>query len=155
MGFHLAAIVLVLNKPQTQTTLVMPTLNDADSLSSPRDRVFQEPVGRERTALLEHCPAGALPCWSTAGQVTTAVFRGARHKNFWQTSKHWLPKATQSGAKHQNASLVVTKLLDSRAAMPSKLLYLQWLIFLTKQRKTKPRNEQKLPEQTNWKLLFL
>lgn len=55
MGFHLAAIVLVLNKPQTQTTLMMPTLNDADSLSSPRDCVFQEPVGREGTALLEHC----------------------------------------------------------------------------------------------------
>lgn len=100
MGFHLAAIVLVLNKPQTQTTLVMPTLNGADSLSSPRDRVFQEPVGRERTALPEHCGAGHHSC-----------IPRSRHKNFWQTSKHRLPKSMQSGAKHQNASLVVTKVI--------------------------------------------
>ena len=30
-------------------------LNDANSLSSSRDHIFQDLIGRERTALLEHC----------------------------------------------------------------------------------------------------
>lgn len=37
-----------------QTTLIMLMLNDAGSLSSSCDHIFQDLIGRERTALLEH-----------------------------------------------------------------------------------------------------